>query len=413
MSQDKVDVVIIGGGIAGSALAAAVARGGLSTVVLERSTEYADHVRGEFLQAWGVVEAKRLGLLDALLEAGAKISKRLFIYDEAYSREETEAAALPLGSMLPGAPGAICMAHPIACEALKARAESQGAQVVRGVSDVQITGGGTPQVIYRAEEAVHVISCRLIVGADGRESVVRRQSGMALHHTDPRVLVAGLLVDGVNDWVDTDCALGTEGDRMYYIFPQGDGRVRLYLGVDYENRSRLSGRDKVAAFLEGFRLGVVPGSEQLAGAQPAGPCAAFPMRDSWTDSAVDEGIALIGDAGGSSDPVIGQGLSIALRDARHLSETLLANEDWSVSGLAPYAQERQERMRRLRFCAALFTDCHAPLGPGTAVERRRRLDLLNGGDPDMYNAQVAMLCGPEIPPPETFTQAVRDRLVEA
>ena len=40
------------------------------------------------------------------------------------------------------------------------------------------------------------------------------------------------------------------------------------------------------------------------------------MHDTWTDRPLGEGLALIGDAAGSSDPHIGQGLSIALRDVR-------------------------------------------------------------------------------------------------
>jgi squalene monooxygenase len=45
----SVDVVVVGAGIAGGALAAALVRGGKSVLVLERSTEYVDHVRGEYM----------------------------------------------------------------------------------------------------------------------------------------------------------------------------------------------------------------------------------------------------------------------------------------------------------------------------------------------------------------------------
>ena len=43
------DVVVVGAGIGGSALATALARGGLSVLVLEQETEYRDRVRGEWL----------------------------------------------------------------------------------------------------------------------------------------------------------------------------------------------------------------------------------------------------------------------------------------------------------------------------------------------------------------------------
>ncbi len=46
------DVVVIGGGIAGNALATVLARAGTAVVVLEQSTAYRDRVRGEYIQPW-------------------------------------------------------------------------------------------------------------------------------------------------------------------------------------------------------------------------------------------------------------------------------------------------------------------------------------------------------------------------
>jgi choline dehydrogenase-like flavoprotein len=47
------EIVIVGGGIAGSGLAALLAAGGLRVDVLERTTEYPDRVRGEMYCPWG------------------------------------------------------------------------------------------------------------------------------------------------------------------------------------------------------------------------------------------------------------------------------------------------------------------------------------------------------------------------
>jgi 2-polyprenyl-6-methoxyphenol hydroxylase-like FAD-dependent oxidoreductase len=59
--HQSTDVVIVGGGIAGSALALVLAKGGLGVTVLERQREYRDRVRGEFLANWGVAEADATG----------------------------------------------------------------------------------------------------------------------------------------------------------------------------------------------------------------------------------------------------------------------------------------------------------------------------------------------------------------
>jgi flavin-dependent dehydrogenase len=48
-SDSKPDAVIVGAGIAGSAIAIALARSGYSITLLEKSTIHVDRVRGEFI----------------------------------------------------------------------------------------------------------------------------------------------------------------------------------------------------------------------------------------------------------------------------------------------------------------------------------------------------------------------------
>ena len=224
--------------------------------------------------------------------------------------------------------------------------------------------------------------------------------------------MAGMLVDGVRGWSKTDALIGTEGDRMFYAFPQTQSRVRLYLGVRVEQRQRLAGADRVANTLEGFQLKCLPDSVDIAGATPIGPCAAYPMQDTWSDTICAEGVVLIGDAAGYSDPVIGQGLSIALRDARSVAEALLAGDHWSPATFGAYALERSQRMRRLRFAAQLFTDAHLPTDGGEA-SRRARMDFLNGGDDHAFMTQACVLTGPETAPEESFSSSVRSRMLAA
>ena len=71
---DVSDVIIVGGGIAGSSLAYALASEGRSVTVLESSVEYEDRVRGETLMPWGVKEARNLGVEQVLLDAGAHVT---------------------------------------------------------------------------------------------------------------------------------------------------------------------------------------------------------------------------------------------------------------------------------------------------------------------------------------------------
>ena len=71
MSSLSFDVVTVGGGLAASALAGALARNGLRVLILEKETQFKDRVRGEYLVTWGVAEAKELGIEAALLRSSA------------------------------------------------------------------------------------------------------------------------------------------------------------------------------------------------------------------------------------------------------------------------------------------------------------------------------------------------------
>src|SRR5207249_7175465 len=110
------DVVIVGAGIGGAALATVLARGGLDVLVLERQTVYRDKVRGEFMAPWGVAETLRLGLTDVLLRAGGGYTARIVVYDEGVPRDVAVASALPLHGLVPGVPGALMVGDPLACE---------------------------------------------------------------------------------------------------------------------------------------------------------------------------------------------------------------------------------------------------------------------------------------------------------
>src|SRR5207237_595582 len=78
--------------------------------------------------------------------------------------------------------------------------------------------------------------------------------------------------------------------------------------------------DRAAAFLAACRCRTVRQGDVWADARPAGPCAVFGGEDLVAETPVSEGVVLIGDAAGYISPLIGQGLSMALRDVRVLAD---------------------------------------------------------------------------------------------
>lgn len=403
MGRERFEVVIVGGGIGGGALGGALALAGKRVLILERSAVFEDVVRGEWLAQWGVAEAKALELYETLLAAGGHHLCTHYGFDQDRPPEVAYAAALRLGVFKPGIPGPLCIGHPHLCETLLERAARLGAEVRREVSDVRVTPGREPRVSYAQAGVTREVSAQLVVGADGRASSVRRQMGIELREAPAHHLFAGLVVDGAHDWPQDWEATATEGDVYFLAFPQGGGRVRLYAGYACEQSGRFSGPQGAQRFLDACVLDCIPESAAFRAAKPAGPCRSYPNQDTWIDVPYTDGVVLVGDAAGHNDPIAGQGLSITLRDVRIVRDLLLA-EGLGTHALAPYAEERRERMRRLRFSAAAQSRLYAEFGAGPRAFRREFF-ARQKTEPGLGMAQMSAFVGPEALPAEAFSQA--------
>lgn len=403
------EVVVVGGGIGGSALAIALTRAGIATTILEKSTVHLDHVRGEWIAPWGVTETQRLGLYDTLLKAGGHHLKRHVGYGDDVDLQTAHAQTLDFANFEGvGLKPPLCMRHPDMCDLLNAEARAAGAELLRGVSEVEVTPGNSPAVRFRHSGAERAFNPRLVVGADGRNSIVRGQAGIPLHRDPTHHLMAGLLVDNTDGWPADLQIFGTEERINFLAFPQSDTRVRLYICYGTDEKRRFAGADNQARFLDAFRLKTVPGSEYLARATPAGPCNSYGNEDTWTDEPYAPGVVLIGDAAGHNDPIIGQGLSITYRDVRIVRDLMLESRDWTPELFRPYAEERSERMRRLRLTATSVSILNAEFGP-RACERRLKVREERARNAVADLLPVAFV-GPEVLPAEMFSAEILERL---
>jgi len=410
--MEDYDLIIIGGGISGSALATVMARDAYRVLVLERAETFEDQVRGEWIAPWGVTEVRRLGLYDLLMQAGGHHLDRHITYDETRDAALAEASALPLNIFAEEVPGPLCIGHPKHCQTLIEAAARSGATVIRGVDVNSVTLGSAPQATFTVDGEARTARARMVAGADGRNSMVRAAANITLNADRPHHMFAGLLVEGVTGWDEHDQAIGTENDFAFLAFPQGDGKIRVYGSYSLDDRARFSGSDGARRFLDSFRMNCSPLNRHIAEGRPAGPLRSYANNDTWTDTPFSEGAVLVGDAAGWNDPIIGLGLSITYRDVRIVSDLLKGSAGWGPALLAPYAEERLERMRRLRFVASIQSTLDAEFGDA-ARERRRSYFERSASDPTLGMHGFAVMGGPEAAPAETFTAAYRERVLGA
>jgi 2-polyprenyl-6-methoxyphenol hydroxylase-like FAD-dependent oxidoreductase len=365
------DLLVVGGGLAGASFATALAREGASVLVVERERLYRDRVRGEVVAPWGCTEAKRLGLFELLLDGCAREVPTLTYYLEGVANPPID-----LRRARPHLEPSLAFRHAEMQEALITEAASAGATVWRGAKLAALTPGDAPAAEIAVNGAIRTVRARLIVGADGRDSQVAHLTGFERRRDPDELLATGLLVQGE---MDTDGAMhylfGPEPGHAAAVCEVASGFFRLYLfhHTDATPR-RLSGNRDVEAAFAYLRGSGVP-DEWLAGAQLHGPLATFDGAHKWVVRPHRDGVVLVGDAAGASDPTWGSGLGRTLRDVRLLRDALVADPDWERAADA-YAEQHDDFWDRLHDVERLTAAALMSVGPDGADRRARAFEIL-------------------------------------
>lgn len=397
----RADVAIVGGGVTGSTLACVLARAGVDVVVLEKQSEYRDRAQGEALMPWGGAEARAMEVLDDVVRAGA-VLREVHQFDRDLDVDRGPVEVEDVTRLFPGVPGIVGVGHPVLTATMEAGAVEAGATIRFGADVCAVEPG---RVRWRDDDGDHELAAGLVVGADGKGSRVRDLLGKDLHEAGPRASCVGMLAAGLGDEVPQDVvSIGLDDVRSSVVFPQGDGRARLYHMFADDPDHPYRGSERGRRFLDDFATSPIPWGAGVAAGEPAGPCARFPIFDAWVDDPRAPGVVLVGDAAGFSNPVCAQGIAIGMRDVRLVSEAVLgsAPADGSTTDrFAAYADDRARRMARLRTVAQFFSLTNLPGGPGHRELRRRVRDVV-ARDPDAAVAFTPIHQGPAAPPDHVF-----------
>jgi 2-polyprenyl-6-methoxyphenol hydroxylase-like FAD-dependent oxidoreductase len=105
-------------------------------------------------------------------------------------------------------------------------------------------------------------------------------------------------------------------------------------------------------------------------ARAVGPAAFFPGIDIFPSHLAGNGTVLIGDAAGANDPSQGQGLSLALRDVRELSQLLATEIDWQTA-VDVFSRKRPTWYEPLRAYAIWQGPLTTDTGPDADAARER------------------------------------------
>ena len=325
--MEQFDVVVVGARCAGSPLAVMLARRGLRVCVLDRARFPSDTPSTHVIQPCGVDVLSRLGVLDAILRAGAKPVERItFVVGDA----RVEAKNVEYGSSEFG----LCVRRVVLDELLVDAAASAGADVRTGTT---VTGLLREEGrIVGVESDAGPVRATLVVGADGRRSTLARLVGAREYHVVPpgRMFAWGYF-EGVGE-TEGHLRLGRVGPLAFLSCPTDAGLFMAGIAPAMEDKHTFLA-DRERNFADGLRSWPEIG-DLVDGASRVGPIRIVADWHSFMRTPFGPGWALVGDAGNFKDPTPAQGIADALRQNERLADTI---ED-GLGGVADLDQALRE-----------------------------------------------------------------------
>lgn len=339
------DVVVVGGGPAGSVTALLLARAGLSVLLVERRQFPRAKPCGDCLSPAANRILTRIGVMPDVLRAGPALLEgwQLIAPDgSAFHARFNDISSDPLDDT------ALALRRDVFDRVLLDHAQAAG---VRIMHDVQVTDvlrhadGAVAGVRARWYDQPVLIESRLTVGADGLRSIIARR--LRAHARRPRLRKASFTVHVTHDSDSRMGEMRVAAGACLGIAPveAGSGPRTHNFTLVVNGRGLATRAGSRTILREGLRtFGIaadIEGAEILA----SGPFD-WPVRH-----VVCDGAALVGDAAGYYDPFTGEGIYHALAGAELLAEqasAALAGPRADRAALRTYAAEHRRLTRPAR-----------------------------------------------------------------
>jgi len=323
-------VVVVGGGPAGSLAALALARRGVDVLVLDKKRFPRDKPCGGGI---------RYGVYRRFPDLADHLRASVAIHEIRRVRMESPGGHSVVASG--DAPLYLTLRRTELDAALLARARAEGARVVEGARATEVECG--PGVVVVRCVDGRAFTARVVIGADGVNSVVARAAGLTTGFADE-----ALAIDTMEETPLAELAMA-EPDTMYvaygykgwpgygYVFPKRDcvdagvGFLlpffkRALSGPPYAHHARFL--EEVAA------RGIVRGRSNPDNFKAYRLPLGGPLRRTYA-----ERMLVCGDAGGFVNAYTGEGIYYAMVTGRHAGEVaadVVASGDGSAARLADY-----------------------------------------------------------------------------
>lgn len=357
MSGHDADAIVVGGGLAGVAAAIAVAKAGLKTVHLapsgppDRRTSALMMPSVDFLRSAGLIdEPAVLGHALTQIRIIDATNRLIRAPETLFDAQEAGMAAFGWN-----------FANIKLMEHFHAVAESLPNLEIRNAGATDLAG--TTITLTDGSK----LNAPLIVGADGKRSLVRTAAGIT---TRENAFSQAALV------CDLDLGRPIGGASIEFHYPQGPFTL-VPAGANRANLVWIDDRAVLEAAKSGGDDALIATfrekSQRLFGAITlASRAFVFPLSTLSVDKAGTEGVVLVGEAAHAFPPIGAQGLNLGLRDVADLAASLAAidrsSSDWANRVSADYVARRASDLARTGgMVDTLFRSLLADMLPAQAL----------------------------------------------
>ena len=343
--RGELEIVVVGAGVAGSAMALALVRAGFDVALVESRPPSRWHAADEVdprvvaLAPDSAALLDELGVWRAVLAARASAYRRMRVWD-ALAPGELSFDAADRGEAALGWIVENRLLQHVLWGALNAPPEGAGSARLLCPAEVVAVDNEADGVAVELADGTR-LRARLLIAADGAASPIRQQLGIGTRDRDygQRAIVAHVGTERAHE--ATAWQRFQPGGPLAFL-PLVDGRCSIVWSRPDADAARLLALDESAFLAElgcafDFRLGAITSTT---------PRYAFPLKLRLAERHAIGRCALLGDAAHAVHPLAGQGLNLGLRDVRCLAALLARAQQRGGDPGAANLLRRYERERR-------------------------------------------------------------------
>lgn len=328
------DVVIAGGGPAGSAAAIALGGTGLNVLIVDKSQFPRNKACGEYVSAGAVEQLRTLGLESMLAPAavpldGIRLNGNGVRVELRFSKAGWAVPRLRLD------------------DELLRLAISRGATFMQArVEDVREEAPGSLLAVRDPSGETRGVRARFVIGADGAQSVVARKCRLSVAPRGEQRFALGGHYGGLRD-LDRFVEMFVEGSSYFAVNPFDAAHANIMVIVRENDLG--SRKNDVDQFIRERARALSGDAARFAEARLEGKRVAVGPLAHCTRGVTAGNVLLAGDAAGFIDPFTGQGVYLALRGgiaAARAIAAAVASPSSARAAIENYGSALSGEMRR-------------------------------------------------------------------